>query len=96
MNNELHRRVRAAAISAWCTVLVGTGLVILSWLAYLAILSARPTWLLSLWGHDLDWGYVQNVWFWAIVTFKMVVWLMALMVLWLTLWARWLRAPGRS
>jgi hypothetical protein len=96
MNDDFQRRVRAAAMAGWCTVVVGAGLVILSWLAYLAVLSARPSWLLSLWGPDLDWGYVQNVWFRAIVIFKMVVWLMALVALWLTLWARWLRAPGRS
>ncbi len=91
MNDDFQTRVKAAAIAAWWVVLIATGLLIVSWVAYVVIISFQPPWLLSMWGPDLSWAYVQNVWFWAIVTFKMVVWLMALAALWLTLWARQLR-----
>ena len=91
MNDEFERRVRAAAVAAWWVVLFAAGLLILSWLAYLAVISAQPAWLMSLWGPGLTWDYVQSVWFFAIVTFKMIVWLMVLTALWLTLWARQLR-----
>ena len=44
-----------------------------------------------MWGPNLDWAFVQMVWFWGIAVLKFVVWLMALVALWLTLWARQLR-----
>ena len=44
----------------------------------------------------MDWPFVQQVWFWAIVVLKFILWLMVLVVIWLTLWARRLRkADGR-
>ena len=85
------RHSKAAAIAGWWVVLIATGLLVLSWVAYLIIISAQPPWLLSMWGPDLSWTYIQNVWFWAIVAFKLIVWVMALAALWLTLWARQLR-----
>jgi hypothetical protein len=91
MSDDFQRRVKAAAVAAWWVVLIATGLLIVSWIAYLVIISAEPSWLLSMWGPDLSWTYIQNVWFWAIVAFKLIVWLMALAALWLTLWARQLR-----
>jgi hypothetical protein len=36
-------------------------------------------------------AFVQQVWFWAIAVLKFILWLMALVVVWLTLWARQLR-----
>ena len=42
-------------------------------------------------GTGLDWAFVQPVWFWAIAVLKFSLWLMALVVIWLTLWARQLR-----
>jgi hypothetical protein len=91
MNDDFQRRVRAAAIAGWWVVLLATGLLIVSWIAYLTIISAQPPWLLSMWGPDLSWAFIQSVWFWAIVAFKLIVWVMALAALWLTLWARQLR-----
>jgi hypothetical protein len=38
------------------------------------------------WG--VTWEYVQNVGFWAVSISKMCIWLLALVVVWLTLWAR--------
>jgi hypothetical protein len=70
---------------------------VFSWLAYLAVISVQPPWLLSLLGPDLSWSFIQNVWFSAIVAFKLIVWLIALAALWLTLWARQLRrSDGRA
>ena len=91
MNDNFDRKVHAAAVAGWRIVLIAAGLLVLSWLAYLAVISAQPPWLLSFWGPDLSWAYIQNVWFWAIVAFKLIIWLMALVTLWLTLWARQLR-----
>jgi hypothetical protein len=91
MIDDFERRVSAAAIAGWWVVVLAAALLVLSWIAYLVVISAQPTWLLSLWGPDLSWAYIQNVWFWAIVVFKLIVWLMALVALWLTLWVRQLR-----
>ena len=59
-------------------------------------MNARPEWIRALWGLDVTWAFVQNVWFLVIVVFKFCVWLMALAALWLTLWARQLRKADRQ
>jgi hypothetical protein len=91
MNNTFEHTVRSAAAAGWWIVALGYGLVILSWLMYLVILATRPVWFQSLWGQDVSWSYIQNVWMWGLVIFKMCVWLLIFAVLWLTLWARQLR-----
>jgi hypothetical protein len=94
MEQTFERRVQAAAIAAWWVVLLAAVLLFASWIAYLIAMSTRPAWLLSMWGPELSWTLVQDVWFWALVGFKLIVWLMAMAALWLTLWARRLRGGG--
>ena len=74
MNDNFENRVRAAAIAGWWTLLITVGFITLLWVIYLAVMSARPAWLLSMWGPGIDWAFVQNVWFWAIAFLKFVVW----------------------
>jgi hypothetical protein len=93
MNDDFQQRVRAAAIAGSWVVAFAATLLVFSWIAYLVIISVQPPWLLSMWGPDLSWDYVQNVWFWANVTVKLIVWLMALAALWLTFWPRQLQKP---
>jgi hypothetical protein len=88
MNDVFQKRVRAAAVAAWWVVLIAVGFLLLQWVAYLFIMNARPQWLLSMWGLDVTWAFVQMVWFWAMAIFKLIVWLLTLAALWLTLWAR--------
>ena len=97
MNDVFEERVKAAAVAGWWTLLIAVGFIVLQWLIYLAVMEARPAWLLAMWGPGVDWDFVQSVWFWAIAFLKFVVWLMALAAIWLTLWARQLRkqADGR-
>lgn len=98
MNDSFETRVQAAATAAWYVVAAGAGLVTFVWLVYLGLMSARPAWVLALWGPDLTWAFAQQICLAAIVVIKCCVWLMALGALWLTLWARVLRrapAPGR-
>lgn len=45
----------------------------------------------TLFGPGVSWEYVQNVGFWIVSVFKLCIWLMALVVVWLTLWAKQLR-----
>jgi hypothetical protein len=78
MNDVLEKRVKAAAVAGWWTVLIVLGFILLQWLAYLAAMSARPAWLLSLWGPNITWDFVQNVWFWGVATLKFRMFLSAL------------------
>jgi hypothetical protein len=96
MNDPFEKKVRSAAVAGWWVILVAIGFLLLQWLAYLAIMETRPGWMLALWGPDVSWPFVQNLWFWVIAIFKMCVWFMALAVLWLTLWARQLRKVDRQ
>jgi len=91
MNDVFEKRVRAAAVAGWWTVLIAVAFITLQWIIYLAVMATRPAWLLAMWGPGTDWLFVQQVWFWAIAILKFVLWLMVLIVLWLTRWARQLR-----
>ncbi|MGA2035647.1 MAG: hypothetical protein ABSG68_25645 [Thermoguttaceae bacterium] len=97
MNDVFENRIRSAAVAGWWTLLIAVGFITLLWIIYLVVMSARPAWLLVMWGPGIDWAFVRNVWFWAIAILKFIVWLMALVTIWLTLWARQLRkgADGR-
>src|SRR3984957_9795982 len=96
MNDPFEKKVGAAAVDGLWVVLIAIGFLTLLWVIYLAVMSAHPAWLLSMWGPGVDWPLVQNVWFWAMAAFKFCVWLMVLAVLWLTLWARQLRKTDRQ
>jgi hypothetical protein len=96
MNDAFEKKVRAAAVAGWSVILIAYALLLVTWLSYLAVMSAQPAWYLSFWGPDVSWAFVQNVWFWVMVAFKFCVWLMILAVLWLTLWARQLRKANRA
>jgi hypothetical protein len=91
MNDTFERKVRAAAVAGWWVVLIAIAFIVLQWITYLAVMKARPAWVLAMWGPNLDWTFVQMVWFWGIALLKFLVWLMAMIALWLTLWARRLR-----
>jgi hypothetical protein len=97
MNEPFEKKVRAAAIAGWWVILIGYGLLLLTWLAYLVIMSARPDWLLAMWGRgDVSWALLQTVWLWFMGVFKFFIWLLILVVVWLTLWARQLRKFDRQ
>ena len=92
MNDSLSQRVRAAAVAAWWTILIGALWMTGAWLAYLAILSARPGWVLTLWGGgELTWPKVQTLMLWFFATFKLILFVAVLLAIWLTLWARALK-----
>jgi hypothetical protein len=91
MNDVFQMRVRAAAVAGWWTLLIGVVLLLLTWVVYLFAMSHQPAWLMSLWGPGVSWSFVQTVWFWGMGILKLCLWLAALLVLWLTLWARQLR-----
>jgi hypothetical protein len=95
MNDPFEKKVRAAAVAGWWVVLVGYLLLTLTWAVYLALMSARPAWMRAMWGQDISWDFMQVVSLWFLGAFKLFLWLLFLIVLWLTLWARQLRKVDR-
>jgi hypothetical protein len=91
MNDVFEKKVRAAAVAGWWVVLIAYALLVVTWVVYLAIVSYRPAWLLTMWGGDVSWEFVQTVSLWFMGVFKLFIWLLILVVIWLTLWARQLR-----
>ena len=97
MNDSFEKKVRAAAVAGWWVILIGYALLLFTWIVYLGIISARPAWLLTMWGQgDVSWAFVQTVSLWFLGLFKFFIWLMILAALWLTLWARQLRKLDRQ
>jgi hypothetical protein len=95
MNNDLERKVRGAGVAGWWTVLASAAVLLLQWVAYLLVMSSRPALLLSLWGST-SWLEVQHLWLLATVFLKIFVLILAILSLWLTLWARELRKGGSA
>lgn len=91
MNDLFTLRVRSAAVAGWWTILVAVCFVILLWLAYLCVTTTHPAWILRLWGPDMTWPLMQWIFLRVIIIFRILVWCMILMTLWLTLWARQLK-----
>jgi hypothetical protein len=97
MNDPFEKKVRAAAIAGWWVFLIASALLLVTWIVYLVMMSARPGWMLSMWGHgDVTWDFVQTVSLWFLGVFKLCIWLLFLAVLWLTLWARQMRQLNRQ
>jgi hypothetical protein len=91
MNDVFERRVASAAVALWRAVLLDAGLLLVSGIAYFGIIHTRPAWYISLWGPEVSWASIQNVWLWSIVIIELMALQMAFVALWLTLWARQLR-----
>jgi hypothetical protein len=90
MNDDFERKVQGAAVAGWWTVLVAAAVLVLQWVAYLIVMSSRPTLVLTLWGSD-SWLEVRNLWLLSTGVLKIFVFILALRSLWLTLWARQLQ-----
>ena len=87
MESDFAKKVRDAAIAGWWTVAIFIVWLSVMWFAFLAIVSAKPSWMSALWG-DVSWSSIQTVALWAMVVLKICLWLMVAVVVWLSLWAR--------
>src|SRR6516162_587765 len=96
MNDPFEKKVGAAAVAAWWVVLIGYVLLTAIWLVYLALVTTRPAWLPAMWGQNVTWDFMQTVSLWFLGTFKLFLWFLILVALWLTLWARQLRKVDRQ
>ncbi len=91
MNDDFERKVRGAGVAGWWTVLVAAAVLLLQWVAYLFVMSTRPAFALTVWGSGAGWLEVQHLWLLGTGVLKIFVFVLALLCLWLTLWARELR-----
>jgi hypothetical protein len=91
MNDNFETRLHSAAVAGWWTLLIAVGIFVLQWIAYLVVVPAQPSLLLTLWGPAANWQEVRTVWFWFLAGFKVALFVVAFLLLWLTLWARQLR-----
>jgi hypothetical protein len=91
MYNEFEHRIHTAAITGWWTLAIAAGIFLAQWVAYLLIVPAKPSWLLKMWGPGADWTQVKIWWFWGLAGFKVLLAIWAILLVWLTLWARELR-----
>jgi hypothetical protein len=96
MNDAFEKKVRGAAVASWWVVLAGYVLLTITWLVYLALVTTRPEWLLAMWGQAVSWDFMQTVSLWFLGVFKLFLWFLFLLALWLTLWARQLRKQDRQ
>jgi len=89
MNGEFTRRLRAAVVAGWWTVAIWVIFLTISWLIYLCIMHTRPEWLRTLWGGGIiTWEKIQTVYIWFFGAFKVVLWAVLMVTVFLTLWAR--------
>lgn len=96
MNDSFEKKLRAAAVAAWWVVLIGYALLTLTWGVYLILVTARPEWMLAMWGQNVTWDFMQTVSIWFLGVFKLFLWFLFLAALWLTLWARQLQKSDRE
>jgi hypothetical protein len=90
VNDQFERRVRAAAVAGWWTLLVAIVFLALVWFVFLGLMSDPPAWVESLWG-GMSRDQLFPIGVWLVGIWKLFLWSWAMITLWLTLWARQLR-----
>ncbi|MFA5179901.1 MAG: hypothetical protein WC405_01150 [Syntrophales bacterium] len=88
MDDLFTKKVRAAAVAGWWTVLIAYCILLIQWFAYLLIIPRQPSGMLFFWGEGVTWQEIRTIWLWAMVAYKLGVAMMIFVVIWLTLWAR--------
>jgi hypothetical protein len=91
MDEIFTRKIRAAAIAGWWTLLIAYCILLIQWFAYLLIIPRQPSGMLCLWGEGVTWPEIRTIWLWAMTAYKLGIGMMLFVVIWLTLWARQLK-----
>jgi hypothetical protein len=53
MYDPFEKKGRAAAVAGWWVILIGYAPLTVTWGVYNVIVSARPAWMLAMWGQDV-------------------------------------------
>ena len=93
MNDLFERRIRAAAVAGWWTLLFAALFLTVVWFVFLGMMSGPHGRIELLWG-GLDRDQIFVVALWLIGIFKLFLWAWTMVALWLTLWARQLRTTA--
>ena len=88
MDEIFIKKVKAAAVAGWWTVLIAYCILLIQWVAYLVIIKTQPTGMLCFWGGGITWPEISDIWLWAMVAYKLGVAMMIFIAIWLTLWSR--------
>jgi len=88
MDEAFIKKIRAAAVAGWWTLLIAYILLLIQWFAYLLIMSKQLQGMLCLWGGEITWPEIRSIWLWGMAAYKLIVGAMLFVVIWLTLWAR--------
>jgi hypothetical protein len=88
MDDVFTKRVWAASIAGWWTVLIFYCVLVIQWLVYLFMMNKQPAAMFFLWGSGASWAQIQTLWLWGMVVFKLALGTMLFIVVWLTFWAR--------
>ena len=91
MDDDFERKIRCAGVAGWWTVLAAAAVLLVQWVAYLFVMSTRPAFALAVWGSGTGWLEAQHLWLLGTVVLKILLFVLALLSLGLTLWARELR-----
>jgi len=87
MEDQFSLKVKSAAVAAWLTIMIAFAFALFNWLLYLYF-NARPqAWFSTLLG-GFDWQSIRVIWLWSIAALKICMWVLLLVTVWLTLWAR--------
>jgi hypothetical protein len=95
MNDVFERRVRAAAVASWWTLLIAVVFLTIVWFVLLGLMSNPPGWVQSVWG-EISRDQIFLISLWLVGVFKLFLWAWAMVAIWLTLWARQLRKSANS
>jgi len=95
MDDQLTKRIRAAAGAGWWTILILAAWMTVGYAIWILILPAEPEWIRCLWGgRNLTWDQIHVVYLWFYGVVKMVLLVFLTVTIWLTIWGRKLRKAG--
>jgi hypothetical protein len=57
----LQKKVRAAALAGWWTVLIAYCILLIQWFAYLMIIPRQPAGMLCFWDESVIWQEIRNI-----------------------------------
>jgi len=88
MDEIFIKKVRAAAVAGWWTLLIIYCVLLIQWFAFLVVMDKQPEGLLFLFGKGVTWSEIRTIWLWGMVAYKLGVAMILFVVIWLTFWAR--------
>ena len=88
MTRTFTQRVRSAAHAGWWTIVIAAVWLTLAWFAYLAMQHYRPEWIRTLWGSGTTWEQIHWIMLIFTAVFKIILFTLVMVAIWLTIWGR--------